>query len=559
MTTSLQGLKIPRGYRGDWPVFEYSLIDYVEANTGELENAREGDASLLANLNTKYASKSYVQLAILNPTPGDIIVTDLAVSALDSGKVGYSLQVNSAGTGLLFANTYTLGLGTFANPALNFNNGANAGLYCISSGTEETLKVKLNNVLAYEIIQNKISGVTLVNMGGIQFDSNGDIFAEDLSVNSIIADADISALSIRTTGTGTLNKSIIAELEVGKGSFTGTGVNATSISEAVVNEATITTFTAGAITTLSGVNLNNYKTVTKDYYADATCTNLPSTGAGGGHLRTTFKTSSNAIQFFIGLLNSGMATRHWNGTSWSTWQLGTGGTGATGPAGPTGPTGATGPAGPAGSGNSNFGIIPIFESSTVGAITYSLPAGDTFLVLIMAGGGGGGLGVGSNGNDGADTVFTIDNDPGYVIATAKKGVGGRNTANMPNSALSYFSKYEAGIFNYIGQDNTLGVVGLTVEAIQCSQPGSYISDPATRSYNKAPVFRLAALSGYDASGGHAIGIAEKGSAGGWCLLKLTKAAGTGSLTLNFDIGSYGVGGTIGTNDGSPGRVIIWST
>jgi len=61
---------------------------------------------------------------------------------------------------------------------------------------------------------------------------------------------------------------------------------------------------AGAITTLSGVDLNNYKTVTKDYYADATCTNLPSTGAGGGHLRTTFKTSSNAIQFFIGLINS---------------------------------------------------------------------------------------------------------------------------------------------------------------------------------------------------------------------------------------------------------------
>lgn len=550
MSTSLTGLKIPRGYRGDWPLFEYQLIDFVEQNLNEVEDSREGDSSLLANLNSKYATKTYVQLAILNPTPGDIFVTDLGVAGADSAKIGYSLQINNAGTGLLFANTYKLGMGTFANPSLSFNSNS-AGVYCSTDITNETLHIKLNNFSVCDIIQNKISGITLIDLGMLQLSSNGDIFAADIDADSVTVLLDVGCRAVRTTGTGALNRSIMAEVEINKGIFTGIGSAATTIAQANITTLAVTTLDQGIVTLLASEDLDTIKTTTKDYYANSGCTNMPS--AGGGRLSVVFRNSNVVFQEFQGFSTPSTYTRYWDGSVWSAWLA------AVGATGPTGATGATGPAGPAGSGNSNFGIIPIFESSTVGAITYSLPAGDTFLVLIMAGGGGGGLGAGSNGNDGADTVFTIDNDPGYVIATAKKGVGGRNTANMPNIALSYFSKYEAGIFNYIGQDNTLGVVGLTVEAIQCSQPGSYISDPTLRSYNMAPVFRLAALSGYDGSGGQASGVSEKGSAGGWCLLKLTKAAGTGSLTLNFDIGNYGVGGFIGTNDGSPGRVIIWST
>lgn len=563
MTTSLQDLKIPRGYRGDWPIFEYELIDYVESNTAELENAREGDDSLLANLNTKYASKSYVQLALLNPTPGDIVVTDLAVAALDSTKVGYSLQVNNAGTGLIFGNTYRLGLGTFVSPALNFNIGANAGMYCVSSATEETLKVKLNNILACEVIQNKVSGVTIFDMGSFQVDSFGDMIAEDLNIKSIAASEDIACRSLRAIGSGPVLKSVLAEVEVGKGYFPGVGVNATVISEATIAGATISTFTAGAITVLSGVNLDTYRTVTKDYYADATCTNLPSTGAGGGHLRTTFYNSNNVIQFFIGVYNSGMASRFWDGGVWSAWQVGTGSTGATGPQGPQGPTGPAGPTGatgPAGPSVTYTGNTPYFSDLTTGVSTlYSIPPNKTVLILLIAGGGGGGEGgptAGVYGNSGSDSI--ISNSANTVImASAYGGRGGEPITTAPplgnTIAKQDLDRFNGSWLRQVALDNDI-----QYSLVQSSSNRTVLSmNPSVLAYWDDGVGVTFPGVGYGGTGSLASGIyGQKGGAGGYIYLTCKNTHPSLSRDIRYYIGAAGSAASPGVRGGG-GAIYIW--
>ena len=327
MTTSLQGLKIPRGYRGDWPVFEYNLIDYVQGNLAELETAREGYGSLVSNLNSKYASKSYVQIAVLSPTPGDIEVTDLSVAALDSGKIGYSLQVNNAGTGLEFGNTYTLGCGTFADPALNFNDGADTGLYCVSTVDDEKLKIKVGGALVCEMTKlSSPSNVIAVNIGTTQIQSGG-IFTGGLYGSQIEVAGYIEALNIQTTGTGVDNKSTMAEVEVVKGTFTGTGADATLIAE-----ATVVTLNQGTMDLASGSSdANDLKTTTKDYFCNSACANIPA-GSNGGRLSVFYRSASNVFQEFQGV-SLGTFSRQWGGSTWSAWTLGGGGTGPAGPAG----------------------------------------------------------------------------------------------------------------------------------------------------------------------------------------------------------------------------------
>lgn len=579
MTTSLQDLKIPRGYRGDWPIFDYELIDYVESNTAELENAREGDDSLLANLNTKYASKSYVQLALLNPTPGDIVVTDLAVAALDSTKVGYSLQVNNAGTGLIFGNTYRLGLGTFVSPALNFNIGANAGMYCVSSATEETLKVKLNNVLACEVIQNKVSGVTIFDMGSFQVDSFGDMIAEDLNIKSIAASEDIACRSLRAIGSGPVLKSVLAEVEVGKGYFPGVGVNATVISEATIAGATISTFTAGAITVLSGVNLDTYRTVTKDYYADATCTNLPSTGAGGGHLRTTFYNVNNVIQFFIGVYNSGMASRFWDGGVWSAWQVGTGSTGATGPQGPQGIQGIQGPVGPVGpqggpgtNGTNGSALFyadaPTFALGNISVVTdttgtHSIPVGKSALILLKAGGGGGGNGPALGNTDGTDgSASSITSDAYFPMVALFGGTGGKIVAN--NTGFNYSNFVVGGLqayihMGYIGNDSSIGhllpICYTTKASVMRFNPTNGVDVPIDMP------FYTSLLSGFGDGGGagNAAGVwSQAGAPGDFGLFEVTNTGNT-PLLLRYTLGKGGLKGanSDGALHGKGGGIAIW--
>lgn len=470
MTTSLQGLKIPRGYRGDWPVFEYNLIDYVQGNLAELETAREGYGSLVSNLNSKYASKSYVQIAVLSPTPGDIEVTDLSVAALDSGKIGYSLQVNNAGTGLEFGNTYTLGCGTFADPALNFNDGADAGIYCVNAGSSENLKIKVGGVLVCEMVKVVGSNATAFNVGATQIQSGG-IFTGGLYGTLLEVSAYIAALNIQTTGTGVNNKSTMAEVEVVKGTFTGTGADATLIAE-----ATVVTLNQGTMDLASGSSdANDLKTTTKDYFCNSACANIPA-GSNGGRLSVFYRSASNVFQEFQGV-SLGTFSRQWDGTYWSAWMLASGaagGTGPAGPAGPAGPTGPTGPAGPAGSDGSDGSDGsqgPQGVQGPQGPQGIQGPAGPTIGMPIVASGyivldktpgnnpvitvsGSYGIqSVATSGNDLVVTFTTLEPNNRYIVVGNVTGgylYGGRSLEPHSKFANSF------SLSSSVGGDNTSG-------------------------------------------------------------------------------------------------------
>ena len=171
---NLQPLKIPRGYRGDWPVQEYALIDAVESVITEVELARGSNASLAEELEETYATKSYVQLAISNPNVNDIYVSDLSVKVSEQGLIGYSLQVNGAGS-LVFANTYELGNGTLTTPSLYFSDNVDAGIFVNYSTSVEDFNIKVASGIIAKFSHNKISGENTLIFGNLQLSSGGDI------------------------------------------------------------------------------------------------------------------------------------------------------------------------------------------------------------------------------------------------------------------------------------------------------------------------------------------------------------------------------------------------
>lgn len=531
MSTSLTGLKIPRGYRGDWPLFEYQLIDFVEQNLNEVEDSREGDSSLLANLNSKYATKTYVQLAILNPTPGDIFVTDLGVSGTDSAKVGYSLQINNAGTGLLFANTYKLGMGTFANPSLSFNSNS-AGVYCSTDVTNETLHIKLNNFSVCDIIQNKISGVTLIDLGMLQLSSNGDIFAADIDADSINVLLDVGCRAVRTTGTGALNRSIMAEVEINKGLFTGTGSDATVIAEATITTLAVTTLDQGTVSLLSSVDLDTVKTTTKDYYANSGCTNMPT--PGGGRLSVVFRNSNVVFQEFQGFSTPSTYTRYWNGTVWSTWLS---------------PINSITEV-------TFSSATPDYYNNTGGlSVTYDIPPQKTALIILVGGGGAGGDGGPSasiSGNPGGDSIIR-QYSFGTILATAAGGEGGIFLTASPSAGSigrADFSRSAAGEFSRFDTEGTLQIYPIFASTKTCS-----IDSPTA--YALPNRFYSTISNGYGGKASQSSGIyGEKGMAGGVVVLTC-KNISTGLLdTLSIDIGLEGTSPGAGL-DGYSGAVYIW--
>lgn len=294
--TSLQQLKIPRGYRGDWPLQEYALIDAVEATINEIEVARGSNTSLAAELEETYATKSYVQLAIANPNVNDIYVSDLAVKLSESGLVGYTLQVQPGNT-LAFTNTYTLGNGTLANPSIKFNTSVSGGLFMSQDVSHETMSVKVNGGVALDIVHDKVSGANRLELGNFVAYSDGDIEATDITARAIIS--------------------------------TGTGAYATNLAEAIIGEATINTLNVstiaatdisfsyfGTILVLDAQNLNTLPE--KSHYARTTntCTNTPEVSAGylnhywsgAGQSRQTWVSSTTG--YLYERVNNGAWTKY---------------------------------------------------------------------------------------------------------------------------------------------------------------------------------------------------------------------------------------------------------
>lgn len=298
--TSLQQLKIPRGYRGDWPLQEYALIDAVEATINEIEVARGSNTSLAAELEETYATKTYVQLAIADPNVNDIYVSDLAVKLSESGLVGYTLQVRPGRT-LAFTNTYTLGNGTLSEPAIKFNTSVSGGLFMTQNSSHETMNVKVSGGVALEIVHDKVSGANRLELGNFVAHSDGDIEATDITARAITA--------------------------------TGTGAYATHLAEAIIGEATINTLNVstavatiaatdisfsyfGTILVLDAQNLNTLPE--KSLYARTTntCTNTPEVSAGylnhywsgAGQSRQTWVSSTTG--YLYERVNNGTWTKY---------------------------------------------------------------------------------------------------------------------------------------------------------------------------------------------------------------------------------------------------------
>ena len=298
--TSLQQLKIPRGYRGDWPLQEYALIDAVEATINEIEVARGSNTSLAAELEETYATKTYVQLAIADPNVNDIYVSDLAVKLSESGLVGYTLQVRPGRT-LAFTNTYTLGNGTLSEPAIKFNTSVSGGLFMTQNSSHETMNVKVSGGVALEIVHDKVSGANRLELGNFVAYSDGDIEATDITARAITA--------------------------------TGTGAYATHLAEAIIGEATINTLNVstavatiaatdisfsyfGTILVLDAQNLNTLPEKSHFARTTNTCTNTPEVSAGylnhywsgAGQSRQTWVSSTTG--YLYERVNNGVWTKY---------------------------------------------------------------------------------------------------------------------------------------------------------------------------------------------------------------------------------------------------------
>lgn len=249
---NLQPLKIPRGYRGDWPVQEYALIDAVESVITEVELARGSNASLAEELEETYATKSYVQLAVLNPNVNDIYVSDLSVKVSQQGLHGYSLQVNGAGS-LAFANTYKLGNGTLASPSLYFSDNVNAGIFVNYSASVEDFNIKVASGIIAKFSHNKISGENTFIFGNLQLSSGGGINGvQDL----------VNLRRVTATGTGAY-RSEFADLYA-----------------STVTLNTLQTNSFGKILYLGTIDANALVSDTVYGICDAASTNLPEANTG---------------------------------------------------------------------------------------------------------------------------------------------------------------------------------------------------------------------------------------------------------------------------------------
>lgn len=298
--TSLQQLKIPRGYRGDWPLQEYALIDAVEATINEIEVARGSNTSLAAELEETYATKSYVQLAIADPNVNDIYVSDLAVKLSESGLVGYTLQVRPGRT-LAFTNTYTLGNGTLSEPAIKFNTSVSGGLFMTQNSSHETMNVKVSGGVALEIVHDKVSGANRLELGNFVAHSDGDIEATD-----------ITARAITSTGTGAY-ATHLAEAIIGEATINTLNVS-TTVSTIAATDISFSYF--GTILVLDAQNLNTLPE--KSHYARTTntCTNTPEVSAGylnhywsgAGQSRQTWVSSTTG--YLYERVNNGAWTKY---------------------------------------------------------------------------------------------------------------------------------------------------------------------------------------------------------------------------------------------------------
>lgn len=607
----LDSLKIPRGDRTDWAAKEYLLIDNVSINKTEIDNAKEGQASLLANLNTKYASKSYVQLAIASPNPSEVVVTDLGIATADNTKIGYSLQVNPAGTGLVFANTYKLGNGTLATPALSFSTGVNMGLYASTDTNTEILNFKLNGSAVANITTNTVSGVSTFNLGSIVLSSNGGINSGSISATGNISTtgniAGVTANVTDVVATGT--SSTFAGANVGELNTTGPSIFSGSVK---FNYSPNTVYIANTFP----YSVNNfisagYSNVQQaiDCNNSPTFTTSPTTGPRSTGFVQTFigldTEVGRATQVFYDGINKRLSMRYYNGTAWDASWVGfareqghinnqffaadatdgkhvvnlgqmnaaisaAAGTGPAGPAGPTGPTGPTGPAGPAGpAGTGGANTVASMNTSTLVSQTntsFTLTPGESKMMLLV-GSGGGGAGetasavvVGGNGGSTYATATASDSSfTNILFVEAFGGIGGRHLGTSTTSNIAT-TKHDSGAKSALGQVFATNN-HLIVSPVYNSTPSYRRKDPTYSPYSEVfyPIMDIPTTPNAGLGGAGGLDTAEQGGNGGVSLVMLKNNSPTLTITINVVIGSVGSGGSGTTSSGATGSLGIVRT
>ena len=590
----LDNLKIPRGDRSDWAAKEYLLIDNVSINKTEIDNAKEGYPSLLQNLNTKYASKTYVQLAIASPNPSEIVISDIGISPFDVGKIGYSLQINNAGTGLIFSNTYKLGNGDLIDPALSFSTGVNMGLYASTGTNTEILNFKLNGSAVANITTNTVSGVSTINLGSVVLSSNGGISSGSISATGNISSESISATgNISTTeditcvtanvidivATGT--SSTFAGAEVVELNTTGPSIFSGTVT---FNYSPNTVYIANTFPySVNNYILSGYSSVQQaiDCNNSPTFTTSPTTGPRSTGFVQTFigldTEAGRATQVFYDGINKRLSMRYYNGTTWDASWVGfareqghtdnqffaadaTDGkhvvnkgqmeaailaAAGTGPAGPAGPAGA--------GGQRNFYQYAPSNVYYSGTNTYNLLAGKSIRVLLKGAGGPSGSINASPGSVTAGTRTKLYNGANSFVEIYPGSAGTNNIPGTASLSLAHFNTFSDVLYtaptvtdvhvHYVcGNDTgqTVGPTGPTTGPVGLASNSLYTVNRGS--------------GGPAVIGGSTSG--QRGQSGGWVLIEIyNDSPSTYPLTIEV-----GVAPTRGEGyDGYDGVVVIWGS
>lgn len=559
----LDNLKIPRGDRSDWAAKEYLLIDNVSINKTEIDNAKEGYPSLLQNLNTKYASKTYVQLAIASPNPSEIVISDIGISPFDVGKIGYSLQINNAGTGLIFSNTYKLGNGDLIDPALSFSTGVNMGLYASTGTNTEILNFKLNGSAVANITTNTVSGVSTINLGSVVLSSDGDI-----STTGDIECVTANVTDIVATGTS----STFAGAEVVELNTTGPSIFSGTVT---FNYSPNTVYIANTFPySVNNFRLSGYSSVQQaiDCNNSPTFTTSPTTGPRSTGFVQTFigldTEAGRATQVFYDGINKRLSMRYYNGTTWDASWVGF--------AREQGHTdnqffaadatdgkhvvnkgqmeaAILAAAGSPTSTSIRYTHAPNFTFTTPGTGTFAIPAGRIARVVVKAAGGPGGVSTGATPTITAGTNTTLGISGNNIVTAYPGGAGLSNQPYSDSISFADFNTYSIAHFTSI-----TSIAGVFTDILLGTNHNISIGPyRGTNAYSNPPLIGGT----WQTSGKGGVGdityptaLGQVGQPGGWVLITIDNQTG-GTLTIDYTVGTKTT--ATSSNAGTDGAVVVW--
>ena len=214
MSNDLTQFKIPVGTRGRWGETQNSLIDSLQNIENELSVARGFEGTLGANLSTNFATKEYVNQALIAGPGGDfsaLRITSFTTDEADLDKVGYVLQIASGGGVLGFTDRLRLGVGTETAPTFSFMSANTSGMYldgtAVTFSSEGGARLKLTAASTNVLNGLDVTGVTTLRNS---LTTSLDTFSllNTVATNISFAGAATTLTIGATTGTSTVRNSL---------------------------------------------------------------------------------------------------------------------------------------------------------------------------------------------------------------------------------------------------------------------------------------------------------------------------------------------------------------